>query len=112
MIQDRLHSMGLSTDDVLGALGLERRRAARDVILPTAGIFVAGLMVGAGVALLIAPRSGQETRRELRGRATDLTHRFGRAVREERERLGSEESQSTRLPDNGGKAREASHNPK
>jgi hypothetical protein len=112
-VKDRLNTVrGLSTDDILSALGLQRRRTALDVVIPTAGLFVAGLVVGAGVALLIAPKSGRETRRELRGRATDISNRFGRAIREETERLSGGEAPSSRLPDNGGKAREASHTTK
>lgn len=112
-VKDRFQSVrGLSTDDILSALGLQRRRTAVDVIVPTAGLFIAGLMVGAGFALLMAPKSGRDTRRELQGRARDLSNRFGKAIREEREKLAGEESPSGRLPDNGGKAREAHHTSK
>lgn len=111
-VKDRFNAArGLSTSDVLAALGLERRRTPIDVMIPAAGLFFAGLMVGAGVALLMAPKSGRDTRRELRGRATDLRHRlttsasgFARDVRDEL--IGEGESQSSRQPDNGGKARE------
>jgi gas vesicle protein len=34
--------------------------------------FVLGLAVGAGIALLVAPRSGEETRRDLRRRARQM----------------------------------------
>lgn len=36
---------------------------------PGVGAFIAGLAVGAGLALLFAPTTGQETRRELQRRA-------------------------------------------
>jgi gas vesicle protein len=36
---------------------------------PGIGAFVAGLAIGAGLALLFAPRTGEETRRELQTRA-------------------------------------------
>ena len=36
---------------------------------PGIGAFVAGLAIGAGLALLFAPRSGEETRRDLQTRA-------------------------------------------
>ena len=36
---------------------------------PGIGAFVAGLAIGAGLALLFAPRTGEETRRELQARA-------------------------------------------
>ena len=111
-VKDRLHAArGLGTNDVLAALGLERRRTPIDLMIPVAGLFFAGLLVGAGVAILVAPKSGRETRRELRGRATNLRHRlsstagsFAHDVRDEF--LGADEPRSERLPDNGGKARE------
>jgi hypothetical protein len=111
-VKDRLHAArGLGTNDVLAALGLERRRTPIDVVIPAAGLFFAGLMVGAGVALLMAPKSGRETRREIRGRATNLRHRlttsasgFAHDLRDEL--VGTDEPRSERLPDNGGKARE------
>lgn len=36
---------------------------------PGIGAFVAGIAIGAGLALLFAPRSGEETRRDLQRRA-------------------------------------------
>jgi|SRR5687767_5978272 len=36
---------------------------------PGVGAFVAGLAIGAGIALLFAPRTGEETRRDLQRRA-------------------------------------------
>lgn len=38
------------------------------------GSFLTGLAIGAGVALLFAPRAGVETRRDLRRRARRVTH--------------------------------------
>jgi gas vesicle protein len=39
---------------------------------PGIGTFLAGLAVGAGIALLFAPRSGEETRRDLERRARKI----------------------------------------
>jgi gas vesicle protein len=36
---------------------------------PGIGTFIAGLAIGAGIALLFAPRSGEETRRDIERRA-------------------------------------------
>jgi hypothetical protein len=101
MIQERLHSArGLGTGDVLAALGLERRRTPIDIVIPAAGLFFAGLMVGAGVALLVAPKSGSETRRELKGRATNLRHRLASTASEfahdVRDELGANAPRSER----------------
>lgn len=72
----------LSTDDVLAALGLRRRPSGLDLVLPAAGYFAAGMVFGAGLGLLLAPRSGAETRRQLKGKASDLTRRLGSAAEE------------------------------
>jgi hypothetical protein len=58
----------LDREDVLGWVGLQSRRTALDALLPSLGIFGVGLLVGAGVGLLLAPKSGQELREDLRDR--------------------------------------------
>jgi hypothetical protein len=55
----------MTTDDVLARLGLETRKTATDYLLPALGVFGAGLVVGAGVALMLAPKSGSELRGDL-----------------------------------------------
>lgn len=52
---------GLQADDALGWVGLSRRRSP----VAAVGIFSAGVVLGAGAALLFAPMSGAETRRRL-----------------------------------------------
>lgn len=51
------------------------------------GTFILGTLLGAGIALLLAPRTGEETRRELgknvrriRNSAEDTVHRVQKAV--------------------------------
>ena len=44
--------------------------------LATLGIFAAGAGIGAGVALLYAPRNGKQTRRRLRKSANQALHRL------------------------------------
>lgn len=61
----------LSKDDILGAIGLETRRTATDYILPALGVFSAGLLVGAGLGLMLAPKSGRELRGDIRERITE-----------------------------------------
>lgn len=79
----------LSTDDILAALGLRRQPSGLGLVLPAAGYFAAGVMFGAGLGLLLAPRSGAETRRQLKGKATDLGHRLGSAAEELAEEVQS-----------------------
>lgn len=75
-IKSRSRSLrDFSTDDILSALGLERRSTPVEAAIPTALAFVAGIAAGAGVALLLAPKSGRETRQDLSSRASQLTSR-------------------------------------
>lgn len=55
----------LDKDDLLGALGLQSRRGPADVLLPAVGAFTVGLLVGAGLGLLLAPKPGPQLRDEL-----------------------------------------------
>lgn len=105
-VRDRIGSLrGHGTDDVLAALGLERRRTPIDIMVPAAGVFFAGVVFGAGIALLMAPKPGRETRRQLRDKASDLGHRLakpGQLAHDARERLfGAAESRADK-PHNGG----------
>jgi gas vesicle protein len=73
---------------------------------PGVGTFVTGLLIGAGLALLFAPRTGVETRRELQRRAkrvgdqaqdlvSEVTESVGQTISAARERVG-ERIDSTR----------------
>jgi len=76
-----------STEDLIHALGLQTRRSNGDVV-PSVALFGAGLLVGAGLALLFAPSSGRELREELGERAAELRDRA----------TGAAESASSQLP--------------
>jgi len=78
-----------SSDDILSALGLERRHTAIDAVIPTALAFVAGAAAGAGIALLLAPKSGRETRQDLSNKATELTNRLTSTANELTSKLTS-----------------------
>src|SRR5437870_11668946 len=66
----------IDKDDVLEALGLEERSSAWATTFGTIGIFALGCLVGAGIGLAFAPKSGDELRNELgdkvRRRAQEL----------------------------------------
>lgn len=62
----QLHKVNL--DGVLGAIGLQRAKPGRGASLPIVAAFGAGMAVGAGAALLLAPTSGKD----LRGKLGDL----------------------------------------
>lgn len=55
-------------DDLLDLIGLEMRRSASDRLVPALAIFGAGVLVGVGVGLMLAPKPGSELRDELRDR--------------------------------------------
>jgi len=55
----------IDKDDVLEALGLEERTSPWVSTLGTIGIFALGCLVGAGIGLAFAPKSGEEFRNEL-----------------------------------------------
>jgi len=57
----------LDRDDLLDALGLQRRGNS-DWLLPTLTALGVGLLVGAGLGLLLAPKAGSELRDDLRER--------------------------------------------
>ena len=58
----------MDKDDVLGMLGLEARRSQGSRMMMTLGTFGIGLLVGAGVALLLAPKAGNVLRQDLRAK--------------------------------------------
>lgn len=88
-------------DQLLDMFGLETKRPNTDYILPAVTIFGVGLLVGAGVGLLFAPRPGRELREDLANRlhqapeafarlperAAELGHRAGEAIRDGVEKI-------------------------
>jgi hypothetical protein len=95
----------VGTDDILAALGLERRRGAMGFVLPAVSYFAAGLAVGAGVTLLIAPKTGRQMRRELGDKVRNVGSQLGTAAESAIHEFGqdngrnrSEESPVRRTP--------------
>ena len=71
----------LSRDQMAEAMGLNRQHSTGEMIVPAMAIFGAGLLVGAGLGLLLAPKSGAELRQDIaesvddiKGKSTDLIH--------------------------------------
>jgi gas vesicle protein len=51
-------------------------------VKPVLGGFLVGSVIGVATALLFAPRSGQETREEIRGKAVELRDRTTETVKD------------------------------
>ena len=64
-----------STEDIIRALGVRRQTQGADV-LPGLALFGAGILVGAGLALLFAPSTGEDLREEIGQRFDELRQRF------------------------------------
>jgi len=70
----------LDKDEILGLLGLETKTSTGAAVAGTLGTFGIGLLVGAGIALLLAPKPGRQLREDLREklrRSSDLDERVG-----------------------------------
>ena len=68
---------GFRFDDILGTMGLSRRRSH---VLENLLFLGAGAAVGAGAALLFAPASGRETRARIGKEVDKLTEAASNAV--------------------------------
>lgn len=71
------NSYDTGVESVLDRLGLEPKRQNTDMILPALSIFSAGLVVGAALGVLFAPKRGDELRGDLRHRLSDLRSSTG-----------------------------------
>jgi YtxH-like protein len=58
----------MDKDDLLGVLGLQTKDSFTGQLLGTLGTFGIGMLVGAGVALLLAPKPGRELREQIRSK--------------------------------------------
>ncbi len=54
-----------SREELLNAIGLASRSSTTSDVASAIAIFGAGMLIGAGLALLFAPKSGAEMRRDL-----------------------------------------------
>jgi hypothetical protein len=72
-----------SKDDVLAALGLQSRTSALSNVFGSIGLIGLGMIIGAGAALMMAPKSGRELREDLSTRLNGTTRRVAERVREE-----------------------------
>jgi hypothetical protein len=70
------HSSRLpASDALLTWIGLQQRREARYLGAGMVGAFALGTLLGSALALLFAPRTGRQLRRDLSERLDDVTQR-------------------------------------
>jgi hypothetical protein len=75
-IQKRMQKMPeLGIEDMLEYLGLERHRGLVSSALPAVAALAVGIVAGAGVALLFAPRPGKELRADIERKLIDMRDR-------------------------------------
>jgi gas vesicle protein len=77
----------ITRDDVLSRMGLQRRTEAVDYILPSLGLFGVGIMVGAGLGLMFAPKRGAELRTDITRAAENMADKLRRKKDEALEEL-------------------------
>jgi len=71
----------LNKDELLAAMGLETRKSVMDYLWPAASLLAVGVVVGAGLGLVFAPKSGRELRADIgKGAATLRSKLGGRAL--------------------------------
>lgn len=77
----------ISRDDVLAAIGLQSRRTTADLVMPALGLLGIGIVVGAGLGVLFAPKSGAETREAIGNGVGDVARRVKGRIRRTQEQL-------------------------
>ena len=65
---------------VMDLVGLERRRTTAERAVPIIAFFGVGILVGVGIGLMTAPRSGSQLRRELKGKFQEAVPRATEAI--------------------------------
>jgi gas vesicle protein len=63
-------------DSLLTYAGLERRRAFFGTLVAGAALVTVGVMVGAGIGLMLAPSSGRRLRQDVGDRLDQFRNRF------------------------------------
>jgi hypothetical protein len=82
---------GVDREDVLNRLGLAEHTPTADFFTGL-GLFAVGLLVGAGLGIMFAPKPGAEMRSQL---SESIRHRGGRMTDEMEHRLGMEGSSTS-----------------
>ena len=70
----------LDRDRVMDLIGLERRRSTAERAVPIIAFFGVGILVGVGIGMMTAPRSGSALRGELKGKFQEAAPRAAEAL--------------------------------
>ena len=81
-------------DDILEMMGLQTKSSTGAMLAGTLATFGIGLLVGAGVGMLLAPKAGRELRDDLRDRLRRIPEDANDAVAA----MGGRESQNASKP--------------
>jgi hypothetical protein len=84
------NAVNVRAEDLLAAVGLERRRRAMDHMFTAATYFIAGCIVGGTVAVLLSPTSGRTLRDQLGQRLRTAGERARRTADDVRKRAARE----------------------
>lgn len=82
-------------DDLLCAIGLERRRNTIDYVFTATTYFLAGAIVGGCAALLFAPTSGLALRNRINEQIRIASERARQAASDVRERVAARQGGSS-----------------
>jgi hypothetical protein len=74
-IEDFLQALP-SKNDIAHVVGLQTRRSSGSEMVTAFGVFGTGIVIGAGLALLFAPKPGQELRKEIADKVGDMEDRL------------------------------------
>ena len=75
-LEDFLNALP-TKDDLAQTIGLQTRPSASSDLFAAFGVFGAGLLLGAGLALLFAPTSGPQLRNDIASKVNELGERIG-----------------------------------
>jgi hypothetical protein len=82
------------SDNVLSYVGLQKKHSAfAAYVLPGIGVFAAGLAAGAGLGLMLAPKSGRELRGQLGHRYSSVKDKLASTTEPPRSQVSSAGSQ-------------------